>query len=541
MARKTASMKYDNLGRLVEVRYTDGRSVTYSYDLNGNREAVAEFPAALDPPTVPEIPTVAQLPKRQQGDHKNAQMLVKLSNGKIVGWGSNTTGVLSNGVATSTTGILQEVTFDPNTTLPPDDAEILDWSVTNGAIYIIFDNNWAYSAGAGNYGALGHGDTVARNQLKRIEYFVTNSIAVEKVWACGGYGTTNGSGCVYFQATNKRMYACGANSAGNLGNSTNPTTDQNTPVACNGVPYTTNYVTDVAIACSNTSFSCYMLIDNGDLLVAGYNGQGQLARGNASNVTGGFVNAKKNSTTNMTGVTAISANAGYSAANAGNALVIDSSNDVWTVGYGGKGVLGHGNTNDLNYFTKVSALSSITKAELGGGYNGYGYAINSSGTLYTWGYGNKNNLFQNNTTMSVTTPTQATYTPGAASKIFFPKGNNLGTSAQLIMQTTTGKLAYAGEDNGQIAIDNTVTPGAYKYIPTPRSIIDGRESITDVFVHGTSTTQRWFILTDKGNLYACGQNSNAICYGGLNSDSTQTNVAWSKINFAACASLPDES
>jgi YD repeat-containing protein len=530
MARKTATAKYDEFGRLVEISYTDGSHVTYNYDQNGNRQTVVEFPPSLDPP-VPEIPTVAQLPKRQQGDLKNNQMLVLLSNKKIVGWGSNTIGVLANGVATSTTAIVQEVTFDPNSTLPPDDAEIIDWAMTNGALYIVFDNNWIYSAGIGSYGALGHGDTVARNQLKRIEYFVTNSIAIEKVWACGGYGTTNGSGCVYFQATNKRMYACGANAAGNLGNSTNPTTDQNTPVLCNGVPYTTNYVTDVAIACSGTYFSCYMLIDNNELLVAGFNGQGQLARGNASNVTGGFVNAKTGSSTNMTGVTAISANAGYSAANAGNALVVDSAGDVWTVGSGAKGVLGLGDTNDRNYFTQVTALSNIVTAELGGGFNGYGYAIDNSGTLKTWGYGNKNNLFQNSTTMSVTTPAQATYTPGAASKIFFPKGNNLSTNAQMIIQTTSGILAYCGESNGQIGIDNSVTPGAYKYIPTPRAIIDGRESITDVFVHGTSTTQRWFILTDLGNLYACGQNSNAICTGGVNSDSMQANTAWSKISF----------
>jgi YD repeat-containing protein len=520
---KVATYQYDDLGRLVGVTFPNGAQAAYSYDEMGNRTTVVEVPPVI----TSDPPTVSAMPKKHCSDSINNIMMVLLSTGELVGWGDNTSGALATGLANANS-IVQGVTFDPNTTPPPSSATIVDWAMTNASLYVVYSNGWVYSAGDSSYGQLGHGDTAAQAQLKRIEYFVTNSKTITKVWAASSYIGTNGAGCCYFQADDKSMYGCGANAAGNLGNASTPTTNLNTPGPCAGVS-TSPYVVEMAISCFYASFNAYMLMSDGTLLVAGVNGQGQLGTNSTSNVTGGFVNAKKTGNVNITNVAGVSATAAYPYG--GSALVYDTAGDVWTAGHNDYGQLGHGDTTARSLFTKVSALSNITKAEIGGGYAAYAYAINSSGDFYGWGYNGNNNLFRNNSSAAYT-PAVSSYTPGTVAKAFFPREQQLGGSSQLIVVTTGGKLAYAGADLGQIGIANTIAAGAYKYVPTPASILNGSEVITDVFVHGTSTSQRWFVLTDLGNLYSCGANANGVCVGGHYSAS-MTKTAFHKIRFAS--------
>jgi alpha-tubulin suppressor-like RCC1 family protein len=115
---------------------------------------------------------------------------------------------LCNGIETATNSLPQRVVFDPTTTVPPSTATIVDWAFTNANLYVVYSNGWVYSGGSNTYGQLGHGDTTDRAYLKRIEYFVTNALSVTKVWANGGFGTTNGGGPVYFQASDFSMYGC---------------------------------------------------------------------------------------------------------------------------------------------------------------------------------------------------------------------------------------------------------------------------------------------------------------------------------------------
>ncbi len=518
----SATYQYDALGRLIGVTFPNGAQATYAYDDMGNRTTVVEVPPLTGTPST--LPTVAALPKKHCNDFMNNPMMVLLSDGQLMGWGENTSGSLANGIA-STTASAQRVLFDPTTTIPPANATIVDWAFTNASLYVVYSNGWVYSAGDSSVGQLGHGDTVSRLQLKRIEYFVTNNKQITKVWASCHSVNLYGAGCAYFQDSNKNMYGCGFGSAGNLGNQSTPTANLSTPAPCNGVP-TSPYVVDMAISCWFQAFSAYMLLSDGTLLVAGYNGQGQLANGTTTNISGSFANAKKTGSTNITNLVSISATAGYP--NGGSALAVDSSGNVWTVGYNGSGQLGLGNASDKNLFTQVTALSNISKAEIGGGQYGYCYAINTSGNVYTWGYNAMNNLFLNNSSAAYT-PAQATYIPGTAAKLFFPREQQIGGSSQLMVVTTTGRVAYAGADVSQIGVANTVNPGAYKYIPTPPSILNGSEIITDMFAHGTGTAQRYFVLTDLGNLYACGSNVNSLCTGGETSSMYRT--AFFKIQF----------
>ncbi len=510
---------YDSLGRLTSATFNDGAKASYNYDNEGNRTSVVEVAVSTGV-------TVAALPKVLGGSFPNNPMVVMISTGKLIGWGDSTTGALADGVSAPQSAPAQDVLFDPNTTIPPSSATIVDWAFVNANLYVVFSNGWVYSAGANDYGQLGQGDTVNRPFLKRIEYFVTNGLSIKTVWAAGSGSATNGGGCVYLQASDNSMYACGANSAGNLGNASTPTSNVSTPAPCSGIGHTSNYVVDVQVCGSHDNFSAYMLFNDSTLMVAGYNAQGQLGTGNTTNVSGSFVSAKVTGGTNVSNFVSLSCQGGN---NHGNAIAVDKGGNVWGTGWNADGELGLGSTANQTLFTQAVGLSNIVDAKIGGGEHGYAYALDKSGVLYTWGSNVSNNLFRNNTISPVTTPSAAPYTPGVIAKVFLPRSDDLETNAaQLIVLTSNGLLAYAGESNGQLGIANTANPGAYIVVPSPISFLNGSESIASIFIHGYKTTQRWFVLTAAGNLYSLGSNENSICTGGLASDSEAPNVAWYK-------------
>lgn len=464
------------------------------------------------------------LPKKQQGDFQNNAMFVLSAyGGRLKGWGNNSTSVLSNGNTQGWNFLAQEPIFDPNTAMPPTGAYILDWAFTNANLYVVYSNGWVYSAGANDYGQLGHGDTVRRPYLKRIDYFVQNGIQIYRVSAAGSTSLSSGGGCVYFAQSFSTyslyapnaygLYACGANAAGNLGNASTPTTDVRTPAPCAGTlgVFISGVVTISAVG---GNLSAY-IVQGSALLVAGYNAYGQLGVGNTTNVTGGFIYPTIFFAPLSLSVTA------------GSALAIDGVGNLWTVGYNGYGQLGLGDTTERHTFTQIPGLSvSVTNglAGIGGGTVGYAYAINASGVLYTWGYNGQNNLFKNNTTSPVTSPSTTVFPAGQIVNLFFPRSDQLGGSSQLFALTSDNKIIYAGVDNGQQGVPSTT--GGYKIIPTPQF-----DAIWDVFVHGSGGNQRLFIVATAGlltfqaaNVYACGYNQDCICFGGFSSNNMPSYV-----------------
>jgi alpha-tubulin suppressor-like RCC1 family protein len=522
-----SSYNYDKLGRLESVVFSNGAKATYGYDATGNRTTLVEVPAITPPP--PPTPMAAGFGKRINGDFKNNAMLVELSGGELVGWGDCTTGVLANGVIATTDNLPQLLVFDPATTVPPPSATIVDWTYTNANLYVTYSNGWVYSAGQNSYGQLGHGDVVVRPFLKRIEYFAGLTISITKVWAGGGLTSTDGGGCVYFQDSNYNMYGCGVNTAGNLGNAATPTTNVSTPALCAGINATSgSHAIDVQCSFITATVSTYMLMSDGTLMVAGANTLGQLGINSTTGQSGTFVSAV-NVSGNVANAIAISANSGSTTA--ANALYVDSSGKVWTTGYNGHGELALGNVTAVHLFTQVAALSNIVQAGLGGGLYGSGYAIDSSHKLYMWGYNGQSNLFLNNATTPQSTPvapSAANLPSGIISKVFFAKGQaGLSTTPQTILLTTAGLVVYAGADNGQTSVPDA--SGAFNRLAMPQDLVDSTDTVVDLFGHGTGLTQRWFALTQNGNLYGCGQNADAICTGGFASNTAILNVQWQPV------------
>ncbi len=468
------------------------------------------------------------LPKRGFGDFTSQAMTLLANAQAVFGWGNNATGALANASASAVTIPLQQTLFDPNTTMPFAGATVVDWAFTNGNLYVVFSDGTVYSAGDNTYGQLGKGDNTARPYLSRIDYFATNGITVQQVWAHGAAADTNGGGCVYFQTVGGppqgyALYACGANATGNLGNG--GTTALNTPTLCTGIN-TIEQATNVVLASpQGNSFSAYVLTADGQLWVAGGNTYGQLGI-TANPQSAGFTSALTSGGGSLTFVRSISATGGD---NAGvSALALDYNGNVWTSGYGGSGQLGLNSTGNVNRFNQINPSYfndiPIVQAAIGGGYYGYSYAIDEDGGLWTWGYNAQNNLFLGRTTNQLTPASNTAVLPaGTVASVFFPREEGLGANVQLFaLLTNQTQIIYAGLANGQ---NGVAAPGGnYKYIPLPPLNYQAGETIQSVYVHGTSTTQRLFVLTSVGNLYSFGANTTSVCTGGYSSDTMPTSV-----------------
>ena len=525
---------YDQLGRLTKAIFPHGETINKSY-LEGKigQDFIESKTFTLTPDG---MPAVAELPKRSNGDFKNKAMMVKLSSGKLIGWGDNSTGVLCNGIQSNTSSLPQEPLFDPSTTVPPFSATIVDWVFTNANLYVVYSNGWVYSGGANDYGQLGHGDLMARPFLKRIESFISGNLKIIKVWADGGYATLNGGGCVYFQADDYSMYGCGLNTAGNLGNSINPTTNQQIAQPCVGIAHTsTQFVVDVQIAVVGTSVSTYMIFNTRALFVAGYNSQYQLGVGNSTaNVSGGFITALQESpvgppSSGPASTDAISVSPGTTACSPFATTQQNTAFNLFVTG----ALVG---TITSTIFS-VDSLTTVShphpmKIESGGGQHGFAYALYlDNGLLHTWGYNSQNNLFQNTTTNPAPFAVASNRPVGTVAKVLMSKGQQgLTTTAQMALIMASGQVVYAGADVGQQGIPDS--SGAYSALPMPNFLLDGSDSIVDACVHGTGLTQRWFILTANGKLYACGDNSYGLCSGGRLTPVTMAQNLWRRIAFS---------
>ena len=133
---------------------------------------------------------------------------------------------------------------------------------------------WGYNG----YGQLGHGNT--NNTATATQVSPQAGVKVAKVVCAGGgsYGNT------YFMMANGRLYACGYNGYGPIGDGS--TTQRNSPVLVSTVGLETGkYVVDIfAPGGSNLDATRMALTENGDVYGWGQNARGSVGVGNTSNV-----------------------------------------------------------------------------------------------------------------------------------------------------------------------------------------------------------------------------------------------------------------
>jgi len=245
--------------------------------------------------------------------------------------------------------------------------------------------SWGYNA----QGHLGHGDTVAKKYAKRIEYFVSNNIAIQEIITFNEIGHNDGS-AVFFITTDNHVYGCGDNHEGVLGDGS--TTHRYTPIRIGAL----ENVVQVVLTCGNAG-TAYFRTDDGagnkELYVTGWNAYGQLGVGNTSRVV---LPTKISGYSNITHVAACGGVNTAGSVTYGSAMFIDSGK-VYMAGYNGHGQLGLGHKTNQSVWVEVSNFNDIVDAGMVGSPYTTTYIINSSGELLLTGYNGNGQLGLGNT------------------------------------------------------------------------------------------------------------------------------------------------
>lgn len=252
--------------------------------------------------------------------------------------------------------------------------------------YALTANGEVWSWGYNNYGQLGHGDTSNRPIAKRIEYFVTNNIQIAKIIPSRPNYWDHA--CVLFLTTDGKLYGCGHNDDGIIGNGTNAT--QLIPVRCGAL---TNIV---QFALTGVRHSAFAVQDNGNLWVWGHNGHGQLGLGDITNRLTPILHS---SVTDAVKVAACSGYASNGAApSAGSSYVLRADGTLWSSGHNGFGQLGLSDTADRLNFTQIPSSEVFTDIVTGDGRYPMACAITQNKEIYTWGYNSYGQCGVGNTT-----------------------------------------------------------------------------------------------------------------------------------------------
>ena len=354
------------------------------------------------------------------------------------------------------------------------------------SVYILDANGRVYSFGNNASGQLGHNDTTARTIATRIETFVTNGLTITDVAASGDAGGS--SDYALFLTSTGAVWACGANSNGQLGDGT--AIQRNAPVSVtSGV---------AAIACaSNISPHSAVVTTGGALAMTGYNGQGQLGLGDTTNRT---------SFTNVSGFTSVAEVMLGSGVNSGNfggaTFVRKTDGTMWSAGFNGSGQLGLGDTANRSAFVQITTLSGVAEMACNSDQR-YGTvaARTSAGNVYVWGYNPSGACGTGNTTDQTTPQMPSGAFQGAATAVRVSGSQTNGVNGVHIAAGTSLYAAgYSANGNlGANTTGSTVTSFTKCYG------IDG--TIADMAGLGSAATWGMSVLYADGRTAVCGDNS----------------------------------
>lgn len=357
--------------------------------------------------------------------------------------------------------------------------------------YVLDDTGKVWSFGNNNAGQLGHGDTTTRQYATRIEYFVTNGIAIADIFTPA---TLTGATAnhVFFLSTTGTVYACGSNGNGQLG--LGDTTQRTTPALVTAVSSVAKVVPS-----GNANPHTLLITTAGALWTTGYNGSGQLGQGDTTQrttftVVSGFTNAESGAaaSTSATGTVA-----------GGVSAIRKSDGTLWTCGYNASGSLGIGDTTTRNSFNQVSSVSGITKVVMTPDVvQGVTVAaLKSDGNVYVWGYNGTGACGTGNTT-NQTSPQVPSATFQTYATDVFAAGSDATTQA-VIVRTSASEVWGAGYTaQGNLGVNSTSTG-----LTTFSKAVGINGTISAMAVVGALGTFGISVLYTDGRCAVCGDNS----------------------------------
>ena len=306
-----------------------------------------------------------------------------------------------------------------------------------------------WACGANSYGQLGDGTTA----LKTVPVKMMENV---KSVSTGFYHTM-------IVKEDGTLWACGYNYYGQLGDGT--TTNRSTPV---------KIMENVASVSAGNLYTM-IIKEDGTLWACGINGDGQLGDGTAID--------KSSPVKIMSDVISVSASIGYT-------MILKKDGSLWACGKNSDGRLGDGTTISQGIPVEVNAHVIAVSA---GAY--HTMIVKDDGSLWACGYNNVGQL-GNGTTNSSTTFVKIMENVDAVS---------LGWIYSMILKKDGTLWACGYNEYGQLGDGTTIAKS------TPVKVMDDVTSVyTSKSVHGPCT----MMIKKDGSLWACGNNNcGQLCDG----------------------------
>lgn len=374
--------------------------------------------------------------------------------------------------------------------LPNTDGAASDGGYRSGGV--ILDDNTLRCWGDATYGALGKGTFVSNETFKVQPAFPLNTTGKPIKWERQGRDNI-------VLMDNGEVWAWGFNLYGQLGvGNTSNVLVPTKVTALNGIN-----IVDVQLSKAyyyNGRYHTLFLADDGSLYACGYNSNGQLGIGNTTNQSTPQLLSKSD----WVKIYAMGVSGG------GFSAGIDTSGNLYTWGWNGRGQLGIGSTTSQSTPQLVNAFGGVAVSKFSGahGWNtsltleyGSSMCLLSTGAVYTWGYNGSGQLGTGSTTQ-YNTPQQISGLGTDNQDILMAHGD-LGVS--YVIKDDQSIVASGYNAYGQLGDGTTTTKTTHQTIPN--SLRSGR-TIAQLKTLGTLPYTSTVILYDDGYIQACGYNDN---------------------------------
>lgn len=208
-------------------------------------------------------------------------------------------------------------------------------------------------------------------------------------------------------------------------------------------------------------YTSYALLEDGTVWAWGHGGVGQLGQGSGGPTM-------SNVPVRVTGLGSVA----HIAAGHGTAYALRTDGSLWAWGDGGQGQLGNGTTAHGFVPVRVSFPALTTIRNIGAGY-ATGFAIDTTGTLWSWGSRREGGLGDGTVDNNwVATPQ---HVPGLTS-VHKVTGYGYGGYAELGDDTV---WAWGGNDAGQLGIGTRTDTGTPTRITSVRGLRDVGAGLTN--------------------------------------------------------------
>ena len=227
--------------------------------------------------------------------------------------------------------------------------------------------------------------------------------------------------------TDNTLWAWGNNNFGQLGQS--DTTIRSSPVQIGGAVW--SYVA------GGNNFTV-AIRTNGSIWAVGSNGQGQLGRGNITNYS------------NIVQIGALTTWSTAACGGQGHTIALKTDGTMWTWGYNFQGQLGLGNSGYYANRSSPTQVGALTTWSNVAGGNTHTLAIQTSGTLWSFGNNTSGQLGQNNLTLR-SSPVQV------GSLTTWSKAALGANNFAMVVKTDGTLWSWGANGNGQLGLGNATS------------------------------------------------------------------------------------